>query len=161
MTSLVSVTKENDRLYLPQIHEIEKLSFPSPWSLNSLKSEIENPISHLWVFEREEVLIGYICFWILEKEAQLLSLAVHPRERGKGFGHYLLKKMIERAVIEGVQNIWLEVRPSNLAGKNLYRKLGFKEVYQRPKYYSNSEDAIVMGLNPLSEKTDYRISNSQ
>ena len=160
MTSLVSVTTENGRYYLPQVHEIEKLSFPSPWSLKALQSEIKNPISHLWVLMREEVLSGYICFWMLDEEAQVLSLAVHPRDRGKGFGHYLLKKMIEKAVSKGVQYIWLEVRPSNLAGKRLYEKLGFIEVYRRPRYYSNAEDAIVMGLSPLAEETPYRISNS-
>jgi ribosomal-protein-alanine N-acetyltransferase len=160
MTSLVSVTTENNRFYLPQVHEIEKLSFPSPWSLNALQSEIERPISHLWVLEREEVLSGYICFWMFDKEAQVLSLAVHPRDRGKGLGHYLLKKMIEKAVSKGVRYIWLEVRPSNLAAKRLYQKLGFVEAYRRPRYYSNTEDAIVMGLSPLAEETYYRISNS-
>ena len=160
MTSLVSVTTENNQLYLPQIHEIEKLSFPSPWSLNALQSEIKNPISHLWVFKRDEVLSGYICFWMFEKEAQILSLAVHPRDRGKGFGHYLLKNMIEKVVSKGVQYIWLEVRPSNLAAKRLYQKLSFVEVYRRPKYYSNTEDAIVMGLSPVADETHYRISNS-
>ena len=160
MTSLVSVTTENDRFYLHQIHEIEKLSFPSPWSLDALQSEINNPISYLWVFESEKVLSGYICFWMFNKEAQVLSLAVHPRDRGKGFGHYLLKKMIETAVSKGVRNICLEVRPSNLAGNKLYQKLGFVEVYRRPRYYSNTEDAIVMGLSPLAEETHYKISNS-
>ena len=153
MTSLVSVTTENNRFYLPQVHEIEKLSFPSPWSLNALQSEIKNPISHLWVFKREEVLSGYICFWMFEKEAQVLSLAVHPRDRGRGFGYYLLKKMIEKAVSKGVNYIWLEVRPSNLSAKRLYEKLGFLEVYRRPRYYSNTEDAIVMGLSPHADET--------
>ncbi len=149
MTSLVAVTTENDRLYLPQIHEIEKLSFPSPWSLNALKSEIKNPISHLWALKREDALSGYICFWMLDKEAQLLSLAVHPRERRKGFGHYLLKKMIETTVSEGVQIVWLEVRPSNLAAIGLYRKMSFEELCRRPRYYSDTrEDAIVMVLRP-------------
>lgn len=149
MTFLVAVTTKNDRLYLPQIHEIEKLSFPSPWSLNALKSEIKNPVSHLWALTREDALSAYICFWMLDKEAQLLSLAVHPRERRKGFGHYLLKKMIETTVSEGIQIVWLEVRPSNLAGIGLYRKMGFEEVYRRPRYYSDTrEDAIVMVLGP-------------
>ena len=153
MTSLVSVTTENNQFYLPQVHEIEKLSFPSPWSLNALKAEIKNPISHLWVFMREDFLSGYICFWMFEKEAQVLSLAVHPCDRGKGFGHYLLKKMIKKAVSKGVQYIWLEVRPSNLTAKRLYKKLGFVEAYRRPRYYSNTEDAIVMGLSPLADET--------
>ena len=160
MTSLVSVTTENNRFYLPQVHEIEKLSFPSPWSLNALQSEIKNPISHLWVFKRDEVLSGYICFWLFEKEAQILSLAIHPRDRGKGCGYYLLKNMIEKVVSKGVQYIWLEVRPSNLAAKRLYQKLSFVEVYRRPKYYSNTEDAIVMGLSPVADETHYRSSNS-
>ncbi len=160
MTSLVSVTTENARFYLPQVYEIEKLSFPSPWSLNALQSEIKNPVSHLWVFKKEEILSGYICFWMFDEEAQVLSVAVHPRDRGKGIGHYLLKKMIEKAVFKGVQYIWLEVRPSNLTGKRLYEKLGFVEIYRRPRYYSNTEDAIVMGLSPLAEEIHYRISNS-
>jgi ribosomal-protein-alanine N-acetyltransferase len=155
MTILAPVTTENARFYLPKIHEIEKLSFPSPWSLNALKSEIKNPISHLWAIKKEDFLSGYICFWILVKEAQVLSLAVHPRDRGKGFGHYLLKKMIEKAVVEGVGHIWLEVRPSNLAAKKLYQKLGFTEAYRRPRYYSNTEDAIVMSLSPLAEDTHH------
>ena len=98
---------------------------------------------------------------MFDKEAQLLSLAVHPLDRGKGFGHYLLKKMIETAVSKGMQHIWLEVRPSNLVGKKLYQKLGFEEVYWRPRYYSDTyEDAIVMALNPLAEETHFKISNS-
>jgi ribosomal-protein-alanine N-acetyltransferase len=160
MTSLVAVTTENVWVYLPQIHEIEKVSFPSPWSLNALRSEIENPTSHLWVYKKEDVVSGYICFWMFEKETQLLSLAVHPRNRGKGLGHYLLKEMIKTAASRGVQYIWLEVRPSNFVGKRLYQKLGFEEVYRRPRYYSNTEDAIVMALNPLSEETPYSIVNS-
>jgi len=160
MTSLVSVTTQNDRFYLSQIHEIEKLSFPSPWSLNAFKSEVKNPISHLWVLKGGDALSGYICFWIFDKETQLLSLAIHPRNRGQGLGHYLLKKMIKTAVAKGVQHIWLEVRPSNLVGKRLYQKMGFEEVYRRPRYYSNTEDAIVMALNPFSEETHYKISNS-
>jgi hypothetical protein len=46
MTSLVPVTKENSRPFLQKILEIEELSFPSPWSVHALESEIENPFSH-------------------------------------------------------------------------------------------------------------------
>ena len=74
MTSLVAVTTENDLVYLREIQEIEKLSFPSPWSLNALKSEIKNPVSRLWALKREDALSGYICFWMLDKALFFLIL---------------------------------------------------------------------------------------
>jgi ribosomal-protein-alanine N-acetyltransferase len=152
MTSLVAITRENYQFFLHQILEIEKLSFLSPWTLHTLKSEIESPISHLWALKVEKVLSGYICFWMFDNEFQLINLAVHPHDRGKGLGHYLLKKMIERAVSKGMQYIWLEVRPSNLVAKRLYQRLGFEEVYRRPRYYPDThEDAIVMSLNLLKK----------
>jgi ribosomal-protein-alanine N-acetyltransferase len=160
MSSLVTITKENFQPFLQKILEVEELSFPSPWSVHALKSEIENPISHLWALIMGKVLSGYICFWMFDREIQLINVAIHPHDRGKGLGHYLLKEMIETGISEGMQQIWLEVRPSNLVAKGLYERLGFEEAYRRPGYYPDThEDAIVMGLN-LSRQDPYRsISN--
>ena len=160
MTSLVTITKENFQPFLQKILEIEELSFPSPWSVHALKSEIENPISHFWALIMGKLLSGYICFWMFDREIQLISVAIHPHDRGKGLGHYLLKEMIETGISKGMQQIWLEVRPSNLVAKELYESLGFQEAYRRPRYYPDThEDAIVMGLN-LSKQDPYRsISN--
>jgi ribosomal-protein-alanine N-acetyltransferase len=151
MSSLVAITRENFQPFLQEILEIEQLSFQSPWSINALWSEIENPLSHLWAVIMGKVTTGYICFWMVDREIQLMSMAVHPHERGKGLGHYLLKGMIEAGITKGVRQIWLEVRPSNVIAKGLYQSLGFKETYRRPGYYPDThEDAIVMSLN-LSE----------
>jgi ribosomal-protein-alanine N-acetyltransferase len=155
MTSLVAITKENFQPFLQEILEIEQLSFQSPWSVNALRSEIENPISHLWALTMGKVTSGYICFWMFDMEIQLMSMAVHPHDRGKGLGHYLLKEMIEAGISKGMRQIWLEVRPSNVVAKGLYQSLGFKETYRRPGYYpDNHEDAIVMMLH-LSEIDPY------
>jgi len=160
MTSLVTITKENFQSFLQKILAIEGLSFPSPWSVHALRSEIENPISHFWALIMGKFLSGYICFWMFDREIQLISVAIHPHDRGKGLGHYLLKEMIETGISKGMQQIWLEVRPSNLVAKELYERLGFEEAYRRPRYYPDThEDAIVMGLN-LSKQDPYRsISN--
>jgi ribosomal-protein-alanine N-acetyltransferase len=148
MTSLVAVTKENFQPFLQEILEIEELSFQSPWSIHALKSEIENPVSHLWAVIMGKVTSGYICFWMFDREIQLMSMAVRPHDRGKGLGHYLLKEMIEAGITKGIRQVWLEVRPSNVVAKGLYEGFGFKEAYRRPGYYpDNREDAIVMGLN--------------
>ena len=160
MTSLVDITIRNCRNYLECILEIENLSFPSPWSLKAFKEEIGNPISHLWGLTVDEVLTGYTCFCMFDIEIQLINLAVHPHERGKGFGHYFLTKMIESAVSKGKKYIWLEVRPSNLAALRLYEKSGFDAVDRRPQYYADThEDAIVMALTLSSERGYHLASN--
>jgi ribosomal-protein-alanine N-acetyltransferase len=160
MTSLVTITKENFQPFLQKILDIEELSFQSPWGVHALKSEIENPISHLWALLMGEIFSGYICFWMFDSQIQLINLAVHPHDRGKGLGHYLLTEMIEMGISEGTRQIWLEVRPSNLVAKGLYERLGFDEAYRRPRYYPDThEDAIVMSLNLLGKAPYHSISN--
>ena len=151
MTSFLKINHENYYLYIERILEIENLSFSSPWSLHAFLEEIQNPISHLWGATENKILSGQICFWMFDREIQVINLAVHPKKRKSGFGHYLLTKMIEACISKGVPNIWLEVRRSNLAAKGLYEKLGFEAVGCRTGYYTDTnEDAIIMALT-LSE----------
>ena len=147
MTSFVKITKKNCQFYLTRIIEIEKLSFPTPWTQNAFIEEMNNPISNLWGLSLHNILAGYICFWMYESEIQLLNVAVHPEQRNKGIGHHLLKKMIQMGIARDIRNIWLEVRPSNIAARSLYGKLGFEALGRRPGYYRDThEDAIVMAL---------------
>jgi [ribosomal protein S18]-alanine N-acetyltransferase len=148
MTSLVQVTSENQEFYLDKILEIENLSFSAPWSLNGFLRELENPVSQLWALMSDRILLGYLCFWMIRGEMQLLDLAVHPRYRGRGHGGFLVTKMIDLAFSRGVSRIWLEVRVSGSSARRLYEKLGFVESGRRKSYYTEPlEDAIIMSLD--------------
>ena len=147
MTSLVQITPENHEFHLDKIVEIEKLSFSAPWSLNGFLQELENPVSQLWALMSDTVLLGFLCFWTVREEMQVLDLAVHPTHRGRGHGSYLLTKMIDLAFSLGISRIWLEVRLSGRAARRLYEKFGFVESGRRANYYTDpTEDAIVMSL---------------
>jgi ribosomal-protein-alanine N-acetyltransferase len=147
MISLLRMTPENVDLYLERIHEIETLSFPSPWSINAFRQEVDNSISHLLGLFVNDTLEGYICFWLFDGEIQLVNIAVHPKARGRGLGDCLLAKMLEFTGTKGTQRIWLEVRQSNRTARRLYEKFGFMEVGRRRRYYTdNNEDAVVMRL---------------
>jgi ribosomal-protein-alanine N-acetyltransferase len=151
MISLLRITAENQPRYLERIIEIETLSFPAPWSVGGFTQEIRNPIARLWAAMVNGQPAGFILYWVLDFEVNLLNLAVHPDERGKGVGRFLLNHMVEEAVTREVETLWLEVRVSNESAIRLYRKLGFEKVGVRRKYYDDTqEDAIVMCL-PLSE----------
>lgn len=146
-TELVEIGPENFAVYIQEILAIERVSFPSPWSFNAFRAETVKPVSRLWVLLADRAVAGYICFWILEKEIQLINLAVHPEKRRSRLGQFLLTKMIEKGVSMGARHVWLEVRPSNSGARNLYKKMGFIDAGTRPNYYSETgEDAIMMLL---------------
>jgi [ribosomal protein S18]-alanine N-acetyltransferase len=157
MTSLVQVSLENHEFFLDKILEIENLSFSAPWSLNGFLQELENPVARLWALMSDKVLLGYLCFWTVREEMQLLDLAVHPAHRGRGHGSFLLTKMIDLALSKGISRIWLEVRVSGSSARRLYEKFGFVESGRRRNYYTDpSEDAILMSLG-LRGATDKNI----
>ena len=147
MPQILEIGPEDFTVYAEEILAIERVSFPTPWSYNAFKSETQKKVSNLWVLISDGILAGYICFWVMEREIQLINLAVHPEKRGNRFGRFLLTKMIEKGIDQGVNNIWLEVRPSNSWARNLYKKMGFFEIGRRPRYYyETNEDAIMMSL---------------
>lgn len=84
-------------------------------------------------------------------EAHISTIAVRPGWRRRGIGELLLVAMIDKAVELGAEVMTLEVRVSNIAAQNLYRKYGFEEVRIKRRYYMDSgEDAIFMKTEPLA-----------
>lgn len=145
MISMVLVTRENFARFEADILSIERDSFPSPWDKQSFESELDRDISHFWVATMDGVLAGYICFWVAAGVVHLLNIAVRKDRRRQGLGRRLLFKMFETGSDNGASAAWLEVRPSNIAARALYSRMGFEEVGRRPRYYSDSqEDAILM-----------------
>ncbi len=155
MNQIVRIGWKGLSLYAEQIIEIENSSFPSPWSINAFKEEMKKSISHLWALIRDKKILGYICFWMFDTEIQIINLAVHPENRRQKLGQSMLKRMIEAGSSNGLQSIWLEVRPSNVPAKNLYTKFGFHEAGRRKRYYNDTnEDAIIMMLKLSAQERD-------
>lgn len=147
MTSLIRITEENQIIHLERILEIETLSSSFPWSAGAFVQELHNPISCLWAAVDHGRSAGFICYWMLDFEAHLLNLAVHPEERRKGLGRLLVNRMVEDALSGKLESIWLEVRSSNAGALKLYQAFGFEKAGVRSKYYEDTrEDALLMRL---------------
>ncbi|MGQ9556373.1 MAG: ribosomal protein S18-alanine N-acetyltransferase [Desulfurispora sp.] len=134
--------------HLDQVLEIERQSFPVPWSRQAFEFELtRNDFAYYLVLLAAERVIGYAGMWVVIDEGHITNVAVHPDWRGRGLGRSLLEELIRRARQKGVVRMTLEVRQSNQVARHLYRKLGFVENGRRRKYYSdNNEDAIIMWL---------------
>jgi ribosomal-protein-alanine N-acetyltransferase len=128
---------------LKQVMQIENASFVSPWSRKSFESELKKDFGFSYTAVEGKQVIAYIIGWLIADEIHIANIAVHPQWRRQGAAMDLMQK-----VINGYPEfswIRLEVRRSNMAARNLYRQLGFKEVGIRKRYYvQENEDAILM-----------------
>ena len=134
--------------HVEQIAQLEKQCFSSPWSMNSIQSELTNPLS-LWVVATDgEKLAGYVGSQTVLGEADMMNLAVDPAFRRQGIGRELVTMLITHLKEKGVYCLTLEVRASNVQAISLYDQLGFEMIGRRPNYYSNpKEDALILRKN--------------
>ena len=132
---------------LPQVMAIENASFTSPFSENLFRMELNLNIARLFVVKKGEEVLGYIDYWSVEREVHLITIAVHPSFRGRHIGTSLIEWTMQEARKDAVEQISLDVRPSNEPALGLYQKFGFQEVGRRKRYYQdNNEDAVIMSL---------------
>lgn len=153
-----------------QVMEIEQIVFPAPWSPRAYRYEITQndhstmlvvrpagipagPFGHLkrrlGLVEPQPIL-GYAGLWLLVDETHICTLAVHPQWQGRGLGELLMLSLLDESMRLGARTTTLEVRVSNSAALQLYRKCGFEIVSRRKRYYTNNnEDAYIMTTPPL------------
>ncbi len=132
---------------LDEVLEIERRSFPEPWSRGLFLHELKVPFSKTVLARADEEphrLIGYVCWWLIGDEIQILNVAVDPEQRQKGVGHTLIALVMREAAEKPVRTITLEVRSDNAAAIALYRSFGFAETGVRRHYYGRGEDALIM-----------------
>jgi ribosomal-protein-alanine N-acetyltransferase len=86
------------------------------------------------VFSRRR-LVGFALVRSVAGEAEILTVAVAPADRGLGFGRRLMEEALRRLYREGAAACFLEVDEANVAAVRLYRSLGFEVVGKRKGYY--------------------------
>lgn len=91
--------------------------------------------------------VGFVLVRTAGDEAEILTLAVVPAARRRGLATALLKTATARVAEVGVAVVFLEVSIKNTAARSLYLQIGFTEAGRRPRYYSDSSDAVVMRID--------------
>lgn len=136
---------------IPAIVDLDQKSFSLPWPERSFRFEVaDNPASRSWVAVLDGKVVGMIVVWLFVDEAHVATLATHPNYRRQGIAQSLLSHALRHVMQEGARSSFLEVRESNLAAQEMYRKFGYEESGRRRRYYKdNDEDAILMNLDSL------------
>ncbi|MGH2418340.1 MAG: ribosomal protein S18-alanine N-acetyltransferase [Candidatus Limnocylindria bacterium] len=128
------------------VHEIERLSFRTPWPAYAFEQELKgNRLARYLVARAGETLVGFAGIWTMVDDAHITTFGVHPDWRRQAIGRQLLLNLAELSVAVGARRMTLEVRASNEAAQALYRAFGFDVVGRRPGYYTDDgEDALIM-----------------
>ena len=131
---------------LDRVSRIEQAIYSYPWSRGNFFDSLEADYS-CWALERSGTVIGYGVLMLGVDEAHLLNLSIAAPMQRRGYGRALLHHFMRIGRRFGAASIYLEVRPSNVIARDLYRHEGFREIGIRRDYYPadfGREDAIVM-----------------
>ena len=132
---------------LNEVEEIERVSYPTPWSRSMFASELSKPSSLcLGAFDSETgQLIGYLVISRYVDAWHVMNVAVSPDHRRRGLAQSLLNHLFELTAGDERRGYTLEVRVSNDGAIKLYERLGFRPRGVRRGYYTdNREDALIM-----------------
>jgi [ribosomal protein S18]-alanine N-acetyltransferase len=106
------------------------------------------------VAEVERQVCGFVVLRTIERETEILNLAVEPLEREKGIGSLLLAVVVQHSQLQQVEKIFLEVRESNHAAIAFYQSHGFWKTGERKKYYRHPDESAVLMEKSLPPQPD-------
>ena len=139
---------------LRAIEEIERHSYPTPWSRSMFAGELAKPSSIcLGAFDLDGdsgKLAGYLIVSRYVDAWHVMNIAVDPDHRGRGIATMVLERLFELTADDARRGYTLEVRVSNATAIALYERLGFESRGIRRGYYTdNREDALIMWKDPV------------
>jgi ribosomal-protein-alanine N-acetyltransferase len=116
------------------------------------------------VAEQDDQVVGYL-LCRLERpfssflgmnpaKGHVISIAVLPRYRRQGLGIEIMKYGMKKMIEQKVSTVYLEVRVSNIAAVEMYKKLGFYIKREHKEYYRDGESAFVMEWGKREENKD-------
>ena len=135
--------REPNILDIPRINELGSLLEENFSKVYSISEMLEDKYSKIYVYEMDDMIVGFIIATDLKETCDILSLIVDPEYRNKKVATNLIDYLISE-LDENLKLITLEVRANNTAAIHLYDKFGFEVVNVRKKYYANGDDAYLM-----------------
>ena len=129
---VLSEANARDAAAIAALHDV---SFRRGWSEQEVDGLLldRHVIAHRATMSVK--LAGFIMSRLVEDEAEILSVAVAGRQRGRGLARNLLNLHLRRLAGLGARTVFLEVDEHNDPAIRLYRRAGFREVARRANYY--------------------------
>jgi ribosomal-protein-alanine N-acetyltransferase len=145
----IVLMSEHDLL---EVVEIEQACGLSQWGWEAYHTELARAEAIMLVARAASPealngrhLAGYVAARLGAGEVHVNNIGVREEARRLGLGRVLLGLALDLAAEQGAREAILEVRAGNQVAQALYRRLGFKVVGERRRYYREPvEDALIM-----------------
>jgi ribosomal-protein-alanine N-acetyltransferase len=126
------------------IAALHKASFQRGWGEDEVHGLLieNNVVAHRAMSGR--TMIGFVLSRMAAGEAEILSIAIAPRQRGRRLARPLLDLHLRRLAGLGTRAVFLEVDEKNAPARALYRRAGFYDVGRRKSYYQTGASALVL-----------------
>jgi ribosomal-protein-alanine N-acetyltransferase len=145
---VISPATNGDARTLAKLHA---LAFPQePWGPAALESLLQSPGVLGLIATGASGPRGFILARGAADEAEILTLAVHPKARRQGIARRLAQTAAARLAVAGAKHLHLEVAADNQAALALYETLGFARTGLRRAYYQRGAsriDAVTMAVS--------------
>lgn len=99
---------------------------------------LKDPESRLYILLKDGHVIGTCTVDLSTHTNYFYGLAISEPERGKGYGSYLAKNLVNQLIEQNDKAFQIAVEDSNVAAKRLYEKIGF--VKQTQVVYLNEKE---------------------
>lgn len=144
--------------HLRGVVALEQVTSHRPWSRQLFASELKQASSRCFVAVRPDTaVVGFGCLISTRFEAHVTNLAVDPAVRRRSIGTLLMLRLVAESQDWGLDAMTLEVRESNTAAQDLYRRFGFEPDGKRPRYYAETgEDAVIMWCRDITSASYQR-----
>lgn len=130
-----------------ELARIHAAGFYRGWPEADFDAFMEDPAARIYVAcDARRRIAGFILVRIAGDEAELLTVAVDPRWRGKGVGLALLRAALEDLRYTPARRMFLEVDEQNIAARKLYAREGFAAVGSRKGYYARPDGTAATAL---------------
>src|SRR3954466_6273168 len=141
------------RRHVRSVLRIEQQVFPRPWSSSLFLSELALRSTRAYIVARVgRELVGYAGLMMTLDDGHVTTTPVDPTRHEKKSGTRLLLWLAREGIARGAKSLTLEVRITNHAAQDLYKKFGFVPVGVRKNYYAEvHEDAIVMWAHDVDQ----------
>lgn len=136
------------KIDLENIIEIDFQNFKgiNIWDKEDFLYYITNKNYLFSVIKKDGCIVGFCLSFISSFESELYKIAIKKDFQNLGLAKLLLILHLACLNLKGIKVSYLEVNVNNYKAINLYKKIGYKEIKKREKYYYNKEDALVMKL---------------
>lgn len=127
-----------------EVAKIHAKLFDPSWDEAAIKSLLEHPAATSLVAVAGDTkrVIGFVMGQLAADEAEILSIGTAVEWQKIGLGTMLIEGLSRAARRGEAKRLFLEVADDNAPALALYRKLGFRQIGRRARYYQRSDGAV-------------------